>query len=719
MLHHCRRAMWLLTATFSIAAGPSWAEQAAPAGAAQPPAEADPFGQAEPEAKAAQPPAEADPFGQAAPDAKPAEPAPAAGPEEPAAQPAPKAAPAAAKANPPDAKAAAKEPPAAKAPEIDDPVVNALLETKPTTPRELVRAAKILADLDQPALAKTFLKQVLDAKPDDKALAALSGEFGTAVFTQLALRADLNPEAKQLFDTVLSGADRYARDPKEIQAAIKQLTAASEDARYAAVLRLRQARVAAVAPMVAALADPARGAEHAAIRAALVELGPEMVAPLLGVLESPDAALKAQAIEVLGALEATEAISYLLAPLASPTGAPAVREAAARALAALGNTKTPTNTEAAAMLYHHAVGYFQHSRPLTADVAGRVELWGWDEAKKQSVATVFPVDQASLEIASRLARDLYQIVPGSLEARRLYLASMLEAASYRAGLDKPLANDFVAKLTEAGLKDDAFEDVLTYCQSTGHLPAAAAAARIVGQLGKADLLSRNGATLSPLVLAAMQRDPRLRFAAIEAIVHLKPTRTFPGSSYVPEALGYFVETYTSLRETTPAAANSAIPAAPAKQLPSLAERRQQAMQSLVWLAELSGPPRSIYDLSRVERQAEVALTDPDLSLQAALVLANLGTPAAQRALVDLASRTTQPLPIRRAAASAFFGTVRRNGILLTSKEVLLQYDRYNQSETQDKATQDLLAAILDCLEARMQANVPAAHAGDKSPTVTP
>jgi hypothetical protein len=47
--------------------------------------------------------------------------------------------------------------------------------------------------------------------------------------------------------------------------------------------------------------------------------------------------------------------------------------------------------------------------------------------------------------------------------------------------------------------------------------------------------------------------------------------------------------------------------------------------------------------------------------------------------------------------------VARHGTLLTSGEILLQYDRYNQSETQDRQTQLVLASILDSVEARAAA----------------
>ena len=44
----------------------------------------------------------------------------------------------------------------------DDPAAAAILETKPSTPGECIRAAKILSDLKQPDLAKRFHSQAED-----------------------------------------------------------------------------------------------------------------------------------------------------------------------------------------------------------------------------------------------------------------------------------------------------------------------------------------------------------------------------------------------------------------------------------------------------------------------------------------------------------------------------------------------------------------------------
>ena len=75
-----------------------------------------------------------------------------------------------------------------KLPPVDEPAVAAILATKPATPAEWARTAKILADLERPDLAKTFLQKVLDAKLDDKQLAALADEFGSSMFTGMSAR---------------------------------------------------------------------------------------------------------------------------------------------------------------------------------------------------------------------------------------------------------------------------------------------------------------------------------------------------------------------------------------------------------------------------------------------------------------------------------------------------------------------------------------------------
>jgi len=135
-----------------------------------------------------------------------------------------------------------------------------------------------------------------------------------------------------------------------------------------------------------------------------------------------------------------------------------------------------------------------------------------------------------------------------------------------------------------------------------------------------------------------------------------------------------------------------------------AQRRAQGLKALEWIAALAGERRQPYDVRRLDASVAASLEAPGMTSAAIAALARLDTSPAQRALVNLASRLAAPLGDRQAAAHAFAESVAAHGTLLTSDEILSQYDRYNASETQSKETQQVLATILDTIEARAEAD---------------
>ena len=78
----------------------------------------------------------------------------------------------------------------------------------------------------------------------------------------------------------------------------------------------------------------------------------------------------------------------------------------------------------------------------------------------------------------------------------------------------------------------------------------------------------------------------------------------------------------------------------------------------------------------------------------------MGTPAAQRALVNLASEGALSVEQRKEASKAFEEAIARSGTLLTTAEIQQQYDRYNASENQPVESQQILGQILDAIEDR-------------------
>ncbi|MGW8257384.1 MAG: hypothetical protein ACWGMZ_07870, partial [Thermoguttaceae bacterium] len=186
----------------------------------------------------------------------------------------------------------------------DDPAVLAILETKPATPAECVRAAKILADLHQPELAKQFLQKVIDAKLDRSALANLGEQFGSTTFISLSAELDLHPQSLQLADAVFEARNAELQSPERLAALIKQLQSTSAEKRSAVFSGLMEAREAGVGALIETLADPKRANQWPAIRTALVAMGRQALGPLLAILDQGDSRQQEQAMAILAELNA-------------------------------------------------------------------------------------------------------------------------------------------------------------------------------------------------------------------------------------------------------------------------------------------------------------------------------------------------------------------------------------------------------------------------------
>ncbi len=690
-----------------------------------------------------------------------------------------------------------------------DSAVAAILAAKPTTPAECVQAAKTLVDLGHMDVAKKLLKQVVDAKLPSAQLAELGQQFGAAMFIDLGSRPSLQPEAKQLADAVLSARKAQLEDTKRIDGLIQQLQDPDEEKRIAALAGLQEARTAAIGPLLSVLADPARAAEHANVRTVLATMGSVSRGPLLAVLDTADAKLKVQAILALEEMNSPKAVLPLLEPSLSAKSDAEVRQTATAALRRLTGSE-PSRPEAIKLLADAAKNYFDRRQPIEGVADERVEIWSWDEAKRRCIAQSGTPEDAARYWAARYARNAYSIDGNDPAIRRLYLATMLDAAAYANGLDRPWDENSAVSTKAKRFGPKTLDDVLAYSIEHQHPAAATAAARLLGAIGSASELLYQGDKPSPLVRALQDPDRRLRMAALQAIVRLQPSRPYAGSSRVPAALAYFaassgmrraivaatnieqsrdmagmlatagLETDTAatgaelLRQATrspdyevawidvsinhpeigtvlqelrrdPRTATLPIgvlarsgqfeladhmarldPMAKAfarphdlqafrwqlQQLTALAPsefvdfaiRQQQASEALDLLAELSRSSSKIYDLRGVQSSVLAALYNPKLAIKAVTVLASLNSAAVQRALVDIASRFTNPLELRQAAATAFRENTEKYGILLTIPEIEQQYRRYNDSKTQDAATQRVLGLILDCLEARAGVN---------------
>jgi hypothetical protein len=521
-------------------------------------------------------------------------------------------------------------------------------------------------------------------------------------------------------------------------------------------------------------------------------------------LDAPDSPAKAAAIRALGRIRASQATPQLVGLYASPSTREPIRQAAADAILDL-HEKPPTESESIRYLRQAARAALSGEDALSTNADGHVELWVWDAVKSQPAPETYSVDQARSQRAAALARRLYELAPDDAENRRLYLIAMLEAEAYRAGRDNSLPRDKDSVFAAAmAMGADAVEDALSYAMDRNRTAAAAAAAQVLGEIGNAGMLVRGGAEPSPLAQALVHKDPRLRFAASQAIVRLRPAAHFPGLSDLQRTLVYFaasagerralvgfpkletaqelagmvnalgLETDTAtngralslkatqshghelilissridrgplylvlpdLRKHAHTAQTPIIVLAEDDELGSIREslrddplttvalrprdldgmkyavehalrragdrivppavRERHAKEALASIVELIEAAPKLFDFRADELRLAPLLFDPSLNATAAAALAHFGTHSSQQLLLEIVNRGSQPLASRQAAGLAFGESVRRFGVRLTKDEILKQYDRYNQSQLEDRATQELLGAVLDAIE---------------------
>jgi CheY-like chemotaxis protein/HEAT repeat protein len=444
--------------------------------------------------------------------------------------------------------AAAKAPsPVADAKQAGRPVdpsrfslsVRAVLESNPQTPLQLVRAAGTLIDLGEPALAKPYVIKIHAAKLDDAALAEVVRRLGSGPLLKIAMEEELAPEGREFGERAIAAIGRHARNPQRLARLVEQLGDPSPETQRQAVDQLLGAHESAVPPLLAALNDPARKATHALARDALVALADDAIGPLLATLDGPDSAAKLAAVEALGRMGATEATPQLVGIYAFGETNPQIRAAAEEALLNFYG-KTPTMRGLVPFLENELIEVLSGLRPLPLGADGTVELWLWDAAQSHPVAATLSADQARSRLAVRLARRLFQLSPNDPLHRTLYLVSLLEAEAYRAGLDNSVPRDDGSAFTiAAGMGVTAVEDALGYSLEHGHAPAAMVAAQVLAEIGDAASQLRGGAEPAPLAKALIHADARLRFAASQAIVALKPRAPFAGLSHLKLALVHF------------------------------------------------------------------------------------------------------------------------------------------------------------------------------------
>ena len=279
------------------------------------------------------------------------------------------------------------------------------------------------------------------------------------------------------------------------------------------------------------------------IKQLLVALGTESLRPLFAALQSENPALKIEVIDVLALLGSTEAVPFLAVAGHIEGESPQVQAAARKALEEIQEIKDPTEADAVTLLAREIQNALKRDRLLELDSQGRVDVWAWNAAAQTPYKQSLPADQAAVEMVVPLALDLLRLAPTSdTRARQLASTAIFESIAYRTGLDNSQARRQFSK--SFGTRDGdvaMIEDALSFAIENKNYAAAMVAAEILGNIGDRRLLNSPGPMVRPLVQAVERGDRRSRFAAVEAMMKLKPAAPFAGSSDLMNALAFFAD----------------------------------------------------------------------------------------------------------------------------------------------------------------------------------
>jgi hypothetical protein len=362
-----------------------------------------------------------------------------------------------------------------------------------------------LIDLGRPELAKPIMADLAKLQITDEQRIELVAEFGSSSMLKLARTKDLAPAGIAFSHACMAAASTVSNNPQRMTTIINQLADPSAEVRTMAQHDL------------AAMGQPAATAtletfaretvdRRAALANAILMMRPFVEGPLLAMLDTSDAVLRADVARLLLELKVPRAQPLLIGP---------------------------NNAERELTRALHS--YAQGTPVATPDASNHVEMWQWNDATKQLTATRLPADDARIIWMSKLARALAQLRPQNADYQQRALVLSWEAASLTAATPPSTVNTQQQTAADARVLNGVLAEALK--ENAPH--AAITAVNALGQRGDLSVLITGDGKPAPLVDALASPNRSVRFAALRAIMALDPTSPYPGSSRVPEALAWF------------------------------------------------------------------------------------------------------------------------------------------------------------------------------------
>lgn len=422
----------------------------------------------------------------------------------------------------------------AAVPELD-PTTPLLIE--PKTPDKIFDAVLLMLDLGRLRLAKGYLQKFLAAEPTDDELMAIRQEHGPAVFLKLSNLESLQPESLQLLDLISEATTRATADPARMSAMIQELQREDSVERRAAIQQLRVVGPRVI-PFILASLGEASVAEREALLSATGELGDGVIAPLVAATDTDQPLILNFAIDALGQVGTPDILPNLWFFATSPDVPAGTRHSALLAISRIMNI--PPHRSGDLPMYGVADGLRKlarsHYREMTLGVAVGSETiahWRWDDESQTVVPVEMTIPAAKLLDGRRYARQALALTPQERDAQVLFLSLALASDAMIAGWGQPLPEGpGTAHNLALASGPELVRDVLTLAMNEGNAPVAAAALDVLKNIGSRHQLGGHAGQPSAILSALNYPDPRVQFAAANAVMHLDPTTPYRGAQRV-------------------------------------------------------------------------------------------------------------------------------------------------------------------------------------------
>ncbi len=434
----------------------------------------------------------------------------------------------------------------------------------PVTVPDFWGAIQFEIELGSYELAARHLRALMEKKkPTDEELYDLERQVGMVAMLRLRNISKWSTIAKEQADTVkdvdalieqtTAAVRKHLGDPLRIKKYIALLYASTEEQQFA-LRELYQSGAAIVPHMIDEL-KVVDADKRGILLATLRRLGPEILPPLVAALDSSDAVLKMDLIDLFLARASREVTPHLWFLAASPAQPEQVRDKARNALAyfSLPPERLSTNKQVLAREVAKAAGelppakdkltreaekYYRHLVRFADDKA--VTVWRWDG---RNVVAGWPgaptvsASKAEEYYGVRFAGQALALDPAYKPAQNLMVSLLLEKSYEQGGFDRPLAKaDPNVQAVVSSINPDVIVAVLEHALDEKRVPLILATTRMLGDLAEVRATRPTENADPALMRALLFADRRVQMAAAEALLRVPGDRSGATGARIVEVL---------------------------------------------------------------------------------------------------------------------------------------------------------------------------------------